>query len=280
MMRLLVVELRRDLARRLTRLLVLLAVVIIAVITLAVYGANKPLEDESDLPPGLVTMTVAQDDDPRVLTSLWPEEEPVNGYLMVPVLFLTITAFIAGASMVGAEWKAGTFTNLLTWEPRRTRVLASKFAAAGILAGVIAAGLLVLYVGAFLPTIFGKGTTEGADGDWYRWLAAGIVRIALVTGLAATFGAAIATIGRNTSAAVGVAFGYFMVVENLVRGLRPRWQPWLVSENTVLWVTDARVDIGFDRGGGTAGVTLLCYVAVVALAAWILFTRRDVAGAT
>jgi hypothetical protein len=37
-------------------------------------------------------------------------------------LFL-LMAVLGGASFVGAEYKAGTVTTLLTWEPRRTRVM-------------------------------------------------------------------------------------------------------------------------------------------------------------
>lgn len=277
-MALLGVEIRRDLARRLTRVLIGIALVVTVVVGVAVFANQESLEDDPAAPPGTVLLSTPND--ARFLTAAWPEDDPGRGYLVTPAVFLAITAFIAGASMIGAEWKAGTFTNLLTWEPRRARVLGAKFGAAGFLAAVIAAALLVFFLAAFLPTVLVKGSTDDLDGESVRWLASGIGRMAGIAGMAAVFGAAIAMVGRNTSAAIGVAFAYFMVFENLIRGLRPQWQRWLITENTALWLMDGRLDIGFDRDPTLAGVTLLGYAAGAVLVAWALFARRDVAGAS
>ena len=56
---------------------------------------------------------------------------------------------------------------------------------------------------AFLPAALGPGTTDGMDADWWRSVAGGIVRVACLTGLAATFMASVAMIGRSTAAALG-----------------------------------------------------------------------------
>src|SRR3954469_3289779 len=42
---------------------------------------------------------------------------------------LMAVAVVLGASATGAEWQSGTFASLLTWEPRRQRVLAAKLLA-------------------------------------------------------------------------------------------------------------------------------------------------------
>lgn len=274
-MSLLIVEMRRDLYRRLTAVLIAMAVGAVVVVGIAVFAANEPFgydptAAEALRPPG---------DDPRYLTALWPRHSPGDALLLTPAIFLTLFAFVAGASMIGAEWKAGTFTNLLTWEPRRTRVMAAKLGAAGLLAGAISAALLAVFSAAFLPTVLAKGTTAGADAAWLGGLTAGVLRIAGIAGLAAVAGAAVAAIGRNTAGAIGAVFGYIALIEPLVRGLRPRLQPWLVVENAVVWLTGGRAaELPIDRTAAEAGLTLAAYAVALSLVAWFLFIRRDVAG--
>ena len=86
------------------------------------------------------------------------------------------------------------------------------------------------------------------------------LRVACVIGLAATFVASVAMIGRNTAAALGVAFAYLMVVENIVHA----WKPWaarfLLGPNGAVFVTGRDLDTAeFSRSTATAGLTLLGY---------------------
>jgi len=41
---------------------------------------------------------------------------------------------------------------------------------------------------------------------------------------------------RNTGAALGVAFVWLAVVENVVRVVRPAWQEWLLTDNAAALV--------------------------------------------
>ncbi|HLG00883.1 MAG TPA: hypothetical protein VI916_10450 [Acidimicrobiia bacterium] len=267
----LAVEIRRYMARRLTRVLILLALLVSVIVAVSVYAVNDPLIEGQ--------ARFLEDGDPRGLTALWPEENADEGILLnSTAFFLLVTGLIAAASMIGAEWKAGTFTHLLTWEPRRPRVAAAKVMAAAILATAIAAGLLLCFSAAFLPTVLAKGTTEGADRSWFMSYLGGVVKISAATGVAAVIGAGIAMIGRNTTAAVGAAFGYFTVAEPMVRGLKPQWQGWLLSENVVAFLTDG-IEDPVTLSAGAAGLTIVAYATVIAVAAGALFYRRDIAGA-
>src|SRR5207247_4172380 len=67
-----------------------------------------------------------------------------------------------------------------------------------------------------------RGTTEGTSGAWIRDTAGIALRVAGMSSVGAAVGFAIASVSRNTAAALGVGFGYTVVVENLVRGLRPQ----------------------------------------------------------
>ena len=254
------IEIRRCLSRRLVRWLVALAVV--GCVGTA-YFAHR-------------TASHAPLYDPFQLAEL--HETTGDTFLGVAAFFLLIGAVIGGASMIGAEWRAGTFVTLLTWEPNRRRVAVAKLLACGLVAAAVALVLLVLFTAAFLPATLGPGTTDGMDVEWWRSVAGGIVRIACLAGLVAMFAASVAMLGRSTASALGAAFAYLLIFENLLRA----WKPWtgrfLVGENGAIFVTGADLEHeAFTRSTTTAGLTLLGYVVVTAVIAVATFWRRDLA---
>jgi len=91
-------------------------------------------------------------------------------------------AWVIGASSIGAEWQARSITTLLTWEPRRARVLAAKV----------------------VERHRHQRRVRGAS------------------------------IGRNTAAALGVGFAYFLVVENVVGNFLAGFRRWLILGNSVV----------------------------------------------
>lgn len=192
---------------------------------------------------------------------------------------LVVAAFglIVGASFVGAEWHAGTIGTLLTWEPRRTRVLLAKVVACTVAVFVIGVALQALLGAALWLVAATRGTTEGTGGTWLRSVAGVVTRAALLGSLTAAVGMAVASIGRNTAAALGTGFAYLGVVEGIVRGLRPQWQRWLVGDNAVLFLTG--VDNRFPPLGRTmtsGGLLLAGYAAVLVLLVLAAFRARDV----
>ncbi|MGQ0670572.1 MAG: hypothetical protein ACT4PO_13010 [Actinomycetota bacterium] len=192
-------------------------------------------------------------------------------------LALIIAAWLLGASSIGAEWHAGTVATLLTWEPRRVRVLAAKLLAccAGIFLLIVA--LQAILGGAFAFVASLRGTTEGANAAWYGEVTGLVLRVATVCGLAGAIGFAIASIGRNTAAALGVGFLYLAAIEGLVRALRPAWQPWLLGDNAALFIVrDASGLSDIGRSPAGAGLLLATYAAGLFAVAVALFRRRDV----
>lgn len=316
-------EVRRYLARRLTRVLIAVALLATAITGVIVFvnaakftpevAAEAKLRRESDIArcaqsgfgpvtgprgepvespprPALEPIVVegaeamcrrhiqpSSYDDSLHLTDLWSKEGG-DSFFGVTFVFLGIGALIGGASMVGAEWKANTFTTMLTWEPRRTRVAVGKLLAAGVLAVVVAIALQLVFAAALLPTVLLRGTTDGADAEWTRELLAVLARGGALTGIAAIVGASVAMIGRSTAAALGVAFAYLAVVEAVVRAWKPRMARWLIGENSAIFLTGKRLENApFDRPVVLAAVTLVGFaVAFVAVAA-VTLNRRDVA---
>ena len=264
MVRMLGIEIQRCLARRLVRWLVALALLGCVV---TAFVAHRSASHASALEPFRFVEL----------------HEPASGdsFIGVAAFFLLIGAVVGGASMIGAEWRAGTFVTLLTWQPDRRRVAIAKLLACGLVATAVAVVLQVVFAAAFLPAALGPGTMEGIDAAWWRSVAGTGLRVSCVVGLAATFVASVAMIGRNTAAALGVAFAYLMVVENIVHA----WKPWatrfLLGPNGAVFVTGQGLETeSFSRSTATAGLTLLGYAMAAGCVAVVTFRRRDLASTT
>jgi ABC-2 type transport system permease protein len=309
MNRLLDVEARRYLSRRLVRFLVGLAVLGMLIAgTVLFFKSHRVGPEEaralqqqaeaqrahdiqrcaagefgippSEVPPGETLEQFCRDQvvgpvqvvDPRFhLTALRDVFLGTNGILVAVFLLL-------GASFVGAEWHAGTMTTLLTWEPRRVRVIVAKVAVAAALAFIGYVVLQALLGLALTPAAVVRGSTAGADAAWLREVAGFVLRGGVAAAIAATLGASLAAIGRNTAAALGVLFGYIAILEPLLRGLRPKWTPWLLFSNlsTFLLGNNGSNAEFSPRSTIAAGILVGTYALGVAAIAAAMFKTRDV----
>jgi hypothetical protein len=197
----------------------------------------------------------------------------LRGIIVLPGLVLMIGGLAAGASMVGAEWQAGSLVTLLTWEPRRTRLLAARMAATAIVGFAIALGLLAL----FTLTMWVTGAVKGvvpAEGDWWVTYAGIVVRLSGLTALAAVVGVALAMIGKRTALALLVVPVYLIGAEIV---LRMRWEaarPWLLVRNLALVLGGAEELSGLGTAPRGLAV-LLGWSALIIAVAFAAFTRRD-----
>ncbi len=265
-MNLLMVEMRRALTRRVVRVMILIALLacVLAGVIAFTSSSGRSLAQLGALHPA-------------VLTDWWVVEQS-DGAVFISSFFLLLGTLFTGAAVAGGEWRAGTVVTVLTWEPRRVRLHLARTAACGILALVIGFLLEVVFLASFLPAVFAHGSTAGATVGWWTSLGLAMGRAALLASLAAMLAAALATLGRNTAFALGAVFGWIVVVEGLIRGLRPGWAAYLWGENigTILpWRQMA--DASFTRGPLLALMTVLGYTAVAVVAATIVFRRRDLA---
>src|SRR5262245_20979575 len=128
------VEMRRALHRRLVRWMILLAVALSALAGVIVFITSRDpvaLARERTHPAHMASWWSSSGDDSLLLTA---------------AMFLVVGAAICGASVAGAEWKAGTITTVLTWEPARLRLHAARTASAAILAFVIGFALEAVFL--------------------------------------------------------------------------------------------------------------------------------------
>jgi hypothetical protein len=269
-MNLLVVEMRRALRRRVIRVMVLIALGLCVFAGVVAFLSSNGKE--------LYELHQNGSLHPAVIADWWSEGKGDNA-VTSGALFLLIGGFFSGAAVAGAEWRAGTVTTVLTWEPRRVRLNLARTAACGICALVIGFALQVIFLASFLPAALAGGFTGGTDADWWMALAFAVGRTAVLTSIAAMMGVALATLGRNTAFALGAVFVWVAVIEGVIRANLPSWGQYLWAENiatTVQWAQMEQVE--FTRGPVLALATVVAYTAVLVAAATLAFRRRDIAG--
>lgn len=272
MTNLLMSEMRRALHRRVVWVLIALALIGVATLGVVAFVSSA----------GKTIAELGQDgeDHPAIMANWW-RTGGGDGILVIAGLPLLLGAVLGGASVLGAEWRAGTVTTVLTWEPRRLRVHTVRLLSAFVLAVVIAFALETLFLLAAVPAVLAHGTTAGTDGEWWISLVAAMVRVALMTGFAAVLAGSLATIGRGTTFALGAIFGWMAIAENLLRGLKPALKPHLLGENISIVLTWARLSgVDFTREVPIAAAALLAYIAVIGTVCAATFLRRDVVGAS
>ncbi len=165
--------------------------------------------------------------------------------IKVTAVTFAVLAFLLGATSIGADWSARTLPGLLTWEPRRLRLLSGKLlallllvsAAAVVVQGVYFAGIWA--IGSF------RGTYDGiaAVNQFWPHALESAGRGVLLAGAFAMAGFAVSALVRNTAATLGVAFAYLTLGEIVLRAVTSRAEPWLVSRNADAWLSTGGADV-------------------------------------
>lgn len=302
MKRLIVVELRRLLTRRLLAVISIIILAVFALVGVLVFSAssdspeamaaaraahasdiaqcvtevnNGTLNDEpippaaTNDPEGYCRTNVVEFGDPRF------DFFEFDWMLMGTGMPFVALAWLLGASAMGAEWNNRTIVTTLTWEPRRGRVLAAKAIAVALVAGAWIFLLEMLFAGALYPAAEFEGRTAGIDLGWWLDLAGLGGRIAAVAAMGAVLGFALAAIGRNTAAALGVGFVYLAVVESLIRTHKPSWTDWLIGDNASMVLIGPEDVVHLGHSQTAAALVLLAYAAAIVALAVAIFRRRD-----
>jgi ABC-2 type transport system permease protein len=208
---------------------------------------------------------------------------------------LALMAFVIGASFVGAEWNSGGMMNLLLWRPQRLKVLSTKL-------GALLVGLTVLTViySAIWTGIFAlignlRGSMDGMTSGAWQSTALTEVRGLVLVLVAGAIGFGLASIGRHTAVAMGVAIGVIIIfqfglgtvlalakVKFVEAYLVPIWaQAWMAKSVEVFDYESCN----FSGGGGcepdsltitwpmAGGVLAAVLVLVVGVAMWTMRSR-------
>lgn len=137
----------------------------------------------------------------------------IRGLTVFLAVYLSFFGFVLAASFVGAELSSGGITNLLLWRPQRSAVLGAKLAAVLTCVTAFAAGFTVLYVGTFYLIAKGAGWVGETPVAFWGELLTMCVRGVALSIAAAACAFALATLARHTAAALGIVVGYFLIWE-------------------------------------------------------------------
>jgi ABC-type transport system involved in multi-copper enzyme maturation permease subunit len=242
----------------------------IAGVNAGTWGDGEITPDALSDPKGFCEDEVWAED-PRFR---YEEMDWILGTFAFPMAML---AWLIGASAIGAEWQSRGITTMLTWEPRRARVLLAKLLAAASVTFVWVISLMAVFAAFMYPAAALRGTMEGVDTAW--WMEAGeqLLRIGAIAAIASMFGAALATIGRNTAAAFAVGFAYLTIVEGAVRGFKPGWDDWLIGDNLALFLFGPEDMTNLAHGQASAGLLVLTYALALVGIAFVMFRKREIA---
>ncbi len=261
--------------------------------------AEQAASNNSDSAEGYCGMSLTEDSFPleQFLDKQPFSPRNVAPYALAVGAAVALAGFVLAASSIGAEWSSKNIVAWLFYEPRRLRLMGAKLLALlsallvlAVLAQVIwfaTAQLLISYRGVPVTSL----PAEDQVDFWSKVLQVHLRAMLLVIP-AGVLGFGLANLLRNTAAATGIAFVYFVVMESTVRSVFPALQPYLFQTAVAAWVTDGGIDVygellyDRDRGGLvpdvihvsnlTGGLVLLAWAGVVLLVSLTLFRRRDI----
>ena len=205
--------------------------------------------------------------------------------------FVVMLGVALAASLGGADWSAGTMTTLLTWEPRRIRVLLIRALVVALLVAVVTLLLQGVLMGTFSLAVALRGTSLGAPPGLVGTAVQTALRVSTVSVGFGLVALSVATIGRSTVAALGVLFGYLVLFEGVIAGFRPSIQDRLLVRAGGVIVSQQPI---YDQGPGSfssngsftqppvllglteAWVVAAGYVVVLMVLALLVFRARDV----
>ena len=204
----------------------------------------------------------------------------VGEYVKAAGFIVIVIGLVIGASMVGASWQTGTITTILTWEPRRIRWLLARLVVTAVGVFVVTMVLLAVLAAAFALAAVVRGSTATEPG-WLGDLLGTMARISVVASAIALIGAAVATIGRNTAAALGAVFVYLALIESLIRSLRPMLSRFMLGDSAVVLISGNDLEVSDSSTAmvltqSHAYVVLATWVALVVVVGLVMLRARDV----
>jgi ABC-2 type transport system permease protein len=229
-----------------------------------------------------------------------PEAFPFSvGAHVLVMLFgglFTLLAFTVGASFVGVEWASGGMMNLLTWRPNRLAVLGTKLLALLTALACIGVVLGATWLGAVYLVTRLRGDPGRITDGLLISLALDNARAIGLALAAGAIGFALASLGRRTAAALGIAIACLLVLEtglqlvlDMIDVAKP--QRWALSNYVGAWL-NKKVDFidptaCVPRGAeceaakwsldlGDSAIVLGSGVAILVVLAFLVMRRRDV----
>ncbi|NNF53523.1 MAG: ABC transporter permease subunit [Acidimicrobiales bacterium] len=272
MIRITVTEFKRLMSRRMTWFFPLgLAALMVGGIVIAYFV----IENDDDNTPNLV-----QDIAGGV---------ELESYFVPIAVLLPLMAFVIGSSYFGADVKTGMIEQILTWEPRRLRLLSARLVSAVVGVAILAAILAVIYVGLTFVLAGLVGTTDGTNGEFWGNVVKAIGRLAVAGGLFCAFGLGVTVITNNSLASIVGFFIYWFIIENLIGLFLRKVSVYAPITNATAFANRSdveriegsafqeEVDLVVSHGWRAAGLILAGWSLLSIVVGAFMFNRRDIA---
>jgi ABC-2 type transport system permease protein len=182
-------------------------------------------------------------------------------------------ALILGILLIGNEHRHHTISATYITQPARGVVLAAKALLGGTTGASVSAIGLAATAALAVPLLVAKGVPIDVAHSRYLLAVAGTLLAAAVYGL---LGVGLGALVKNTTAAIGAAVGYALVVENVLVALAfPGLGPWLPGGAVNALVGTTPSAAGYSSPA-TAAVVLAVYGVFFLALGFVATTRRDV----
>ncbi len=154
-------------------------------------------------------------------------------------LLAILTGGLVGASFFGAEYRFGTIEQVLLWEPRRNRVLLAKYLTTFIGSALVATTGSLAIAFSLWPTALAKGTTQGVDARFWIDLISTAGRIGIAAGLLGIISGTVAIFTRHTAGAVMSLLGY-QLIGGIIINVWIKWlAPWDPLFNATAFLSES-----------------------------------------
>lgn len=284
-------ELSRFSARRVTRLMVIVGLLVIA-IALVIVAARSRVHTVTDYYGGPSCEEVDEfgnqlcvepsDNHTREVDDRLDLASDLPDILGGTGTAIALVGVILGASCIGAEFGAGSLSTQLLFEPRRWRVFLTKAAALALTSAASAVVLLLALTAGLVAIASVRGITTGIDDTWVTQRIADFGRLAIASGLGALFGFGVTGITRRTTAATiaFLALGFIVepLLSNYFKSLRGKLPVQAIIEfayNPFLDEPNDVSEFGFNSLPHMFGVIGLWIAGLLAISGW-LFSRSEI----
>jgi hypothetical protein len=188
---------------------------------------------------------------------------------------LVFVAVAAGASAISKDLASGALVMLLTWEPRRARVVLGKSLAVAGGSAIVALGVgAALVAGLAISSLLGDDP-RALDAAWLVARASQFAYLLVGIAAAGFAGAAITFVTRSTALTISLFVLLYLVGERALDEVATGTASWAPAG---LIVRVASGNSGFfrlDVANSTALWRTLVAIGVIALVAVVVFRRRE-----
>ena len=233
---------------------------------------------------------IANDDDnePNLVADIAGGVELDNYFIPIAIV-LPLMSFVIGSSYFGADVKTGMIEQILTWEPRRMRLLAARLVSGVIGVAILVAILAVFYVALTFVLAGLVGTIDGTTGEFWTNVLIAVVRVAAAGALFCIFGMGVTVVTNNSLASIVGFVIYWFIIDNLIGAFLPRVSAFTPITNATAFANGSdveriegsvfvdEVETVVSHGWVTAGLILAAWALLTVAGGAVLFSRRDIA---